>query len=139
MWALLPVLPALWLGIGAALCLACVVTSRLFQPRLSSSRPIPMYSLEFAQWWLVSAHLEDQRACMEQAREYAYTAGTLELSVLFLPARLITCSQTAELATQSCRGHVTTQAFLMPQRAMAEMVALIAGQPHGERHHVYVC
>ena len=55
-WSLLPVLPAIWLGIGAALCVACVVTSRLFQPRLSSSRPIPMYSLEFAQWWLVSTH-----------------------------------------------------------------------------------
>ena len=66
-WALLPVLPAIWLGIGAALCLACVITSRLFQPRLSSSRPIPMYSLEFAQWWLVSAPLADPHACKAQA------------------------------------------------------------------------
>ena len=61
-WALLPVLPAIWLGIGAALCLACVITSRLFQPRLSSSRPIPMYSMEFAQWWLVSIHPTGLRA-----------------------------------------------------------------------------
>ncbi len=53
-WALLPVLPTVWLGIGAALCLACVATTRLFQPRLSTSHPISMYSLEFAQWWLVS-------------------------------------------------------------------------------------
>ena len=53
-WALLPVLPTVWLGIGAALCVACVATARLFQPRLSTTRPISMYSLEFAQWWLVS-------------------------------------------------------------------------------------
>lgn len=53
-WALLPVLPTIWLAIGAALCIACIGTSRLFQPRLSTSRAIPMYSLEFAQWWMVS-------------------------------------------------------------------------------------
>ena len=78
-WALLPVLPTVWLGIGAALCVACMATARLFQPRLSNTRPISMYSLEFAQWWLVSGpsvtlspvskmlilHVVDsERACM---------------------------------------------------------------------------
>ncbi|CAK0786732.1 hypothetical protein CVIRNUC_009946 [Coccomyxa viridis] len=53
-WVLLPVLPLVWLGIGTALCIACVATSRLFQPRLSASRPIPMYTMDFARWWLVS-------------------------------------------------------------------------------------
>ena len=56
-WVLLPVLPLVWLGIGASLCVACVATSRLFQPRLSVNRPVPMYSMEFAQWWLVSFSL----------------------------------------------------------------------------------
>jgi hypothetical protein len=83
-WALLPVLPTVWLGIGAALCLACVATARLFQPRLSTTRPISMYSLEFAQWWLVSGlsmtsllvskmlilHVADsQKACMFAAED----------------------------------------------------------------------
>ena len=56
-WVLLPVLPLIWLGIGTALCVACVATSRLFQPRLSVNRPVPMYSMDFARWWLVGFSL----------------------------------------------------------------------------------
>ena len=55
-WGLLVVVlavPAIWLCVGVALCLACVVTSRLLQPKLSAHRPLPMHSLEFARWWLV--------------------------------------------------------------------------------------
>ncbi len=55
-YGLLPALllaPVLWLACGGALCGACVATARLLQPKLSPHRPIPMYSLEFARWWLV--------------------------------------------------------------------------------------
>ena len=51
--AVVLVVPAIWLCVGVALCLACVVTSRLLQPKLSANRPLPMFSLEFARYWLV--------------------------------------------------------------------------------------
>lgn len=56
LFAALLALPALWLACGAALCMSCVLTSRALQPRLSPSRPIGMYSVEFARWWLVRFH-----------------------------------------------------------------------------------
>ena len=55
--AALLALPLIWLGCGVALCGACVLTARLLQPKLSPHRPLPMYSLEFARWWLVRASL----------------------------------------------------------------------------------
>lgn len=55
LFAALLALPAIWLGCGVALCGACVLTARLLQPKLSPHRPLPMYSLEFARWWLVRA------------------------------------------------------------------------------------
>ncbi|EIE23140.1 hypothetical protein COCSUDRAFT_47508 [Coccomyxa subellipsoidea C-169] len=54
LFAVVLVVPAIWLCVGVALCLACVATSRLLQPKLSANRPLPMFSLEFARWWLVS-------------------------------------------------------------------------------------
>lgn len=53
LFAVVLVVPAIWLCVGVALCLACVATSRLLQPKLSANRPLPMFSLEFARWWLV--------------------------------------------------------------------------------------
>lgn len=87
-WGLVPallLLPALWLAIGALLCVASVITSRLLQPRLSANRPIAMYSWEFACWWLVSLpplqpflslHLpvmkSDWRICTVFKMQYVY-------------------------------------------------------------------
>jgi len=52
-WAALPVIPVAWLAFGALLMLATGVTKRLVQPPLSAHRPIPLFSVEFARWWLV--------------------------------------------------------------------------------------
>jgi hypothetical protein len=57
-WApasLLLVAPALWLAMGAALCCACVVSSRLLLPPLSPHRPLKLFGAAFARWWLVRA------------------------------------------------------------------------------------
>ena len=52
-WVALPVVPAAWLAFGALLMLATGVTKRLLQPQLSPHRPVPMFSVDFARWWLV--------------------------------------------------------------------------------------
>lgn len=57
LFAALLALPAIWLAAGGALCCACVATSRALQPRLAPSRPLGMYSAEFARWWLVRCRL----------------------------------------------------------------------------------
>lgn len=51
--SLLLVVPALWLGMGCALCAACVLSARLLLPPLSPHRPLPLFGAAFARWWLV--------------------------------------------------------------------------------------
>lgn len=63
--ATLPFIPLLWLAVGAALCLACVLTKRLVGPRLSPRHPIPVFSGRFARWWLVrSTFLPPAHMCV---------------------------------------------------------------------------
>lgn len=45
--------PAAWLAFGALLMLATGVTKRLLQPALGPHRPVPLFSVDFARWWLV--------------------------------------------------------------------------------------
>lgn len=52
-WVVLPAVPAAWLVFGVLLMAATAVTKSLFEPALYAHRPIKMYSLEFARWWLV--------------------------------------------------------------------------------------
>ncbi|EIE19938.1 hypothetical protein COCSUDRAFT_44339 [Coccomyxa subellipsoidea C-169] len=53
-WAALPLIPLVWLALGFGLCFACVLTKRIFGPRLSPRHPIKMFSGDFARWWLVN-------------------------------------------------------------------------------------
>lgn len=53
-WLALPLIPLVWLGLGFSLCFACVLTKRNIGPRLSPRHPIPVFSGDFARWWLVS-------------------------------------------------------------------------------------
>ena len=56
-WVLLPVIPAAWLVFGLLLMAATVVTKALIQPPLYAHRPIKMFTLEFARWWLVQRQI----------------------------------------------------------------------------------
>ena len=49
----LPLLPVLWLLYGACICLAAVVAKKLLMPALHPMRPIQLWSMDFARWWLV--------------------------------------------------------------------------------------
>ncbi len=46
-------LPLLWLMFGTVLCLGTILLKKLAMPSLSSDRPIQLWSLDFARWWLV--------------------------------------------------------------------------------------
>lgn len=46
-------LPLLWLLFGTSLCLGCILLKKLVMPNLDSERPIQLWSLDFARWWLV--------------------------------------------------------------------------------------
>jgi fatty acid synthase len=63
--AALPFIPLLWLAVGAALCLACVLTKRNIGPRLFPRRPMPVFSGRFARWWLVGnpGHILHLKPC----------------------------------------------------------------------------
>jgi len=47
------VVPAAWLAFGALAMLATFVTKRLLQPQLNPHRPLLLFSVDFARWWLV--------------------------------------------------------------------------------------
>ena len=51
-WVALPALPAAWAAFGALLMAAAALTQRLLQPRLYAHRPLPLFTGEFARWWL---------------------------------------------------------------------------------------
>ena len=44
---------AAWAAFGALLMAAAALTQRLLQPRLYAHRPLPLFTGEFARWWLV--------------------------------------------------------------------------------------
>ena len=52
-WAVVPLIPLVWMGIGFGLCFASVLTKRLIGPRMSPRHPIPVFSSSYARWWLV--------------------------------------------------------------------------------------
>ena len=82
--AVILAVPAIWLCVGVALCLACVITSRLLQPKLSANRPLPMFSLEFARYWLVSTLAWEQHAYLQHFRAFFEEVLGQELSMLLL-------------------------------------------------------
>ena len=53
MWAIVPLIPLVWMGIGLGLCTASVLTKRLIGPRMSPRHPIRVFSGTYARWWLV--------------------------------------------------------------------------------------
>lgn len=51
--AALPLLPLLWLLFGSCLCLGTVILKKLVMPRVAPEIQIPVFSVDFARWWLV--------------------------------------------------------------------------------------
>jgi hypothetical protein len=50
---LLLALPLVWLVLGFCLCLGTILLKKLLMPILAADRPIKLWSLDFARWWLV--------------------------------------------------------------------------------------
>jgi len=50
---LLLALPLMWLCLGCCMCLGTVLLKKLLMPPLAVGRPIQLWSVDFARWWLV--------------------------------------------------------------------------------------
>ena len=50
---LLLLLPFMWLAFGTGLCFGTILLKKLVMPMLASDRPLQLWSLDFARWWLV--------------------------------------------------------------------------------------